>query len=448
MSAKTKISIITTTFLVSIFLIIPLSGILAQEESTTTSSEEAIEQEVQVEIQKEEEVLPQDLEIKEPGLLPDSPFYFVKNWWRGLRLVFTFDPVKDAQLRERFANEKLFELKKLAEKKKDPEIIERARKNYERELEALESATDRLQRIEDKQKIESFLDKFIRHQILHQKILEKLEEQVPEQAFEKIKEAREKHLEKFKDVMLKLEDKEKLPERIENAIEKMKGSEFKEIKALEILKRVEEKVQEENAKEAIQKARERILNRIQQRVEQMNEEKRRTFEKFIETLPGDKEKRLEILEDLKERLRDNHQAEEHLKRTRERIINRIIQTNKENLKEMGCPEIVPPKQGFCEEGRVVIKRDENGCPQFVCVNPPQIEQRFRERIRKELSEENQAVCIEVWDPVCGKDGKTYSNACFAKVAGVEIAHKGICEEQIKETLPPLTPHQFQKGMPK
>lgn len=35
-------------------------------------------------------------------------------------------------------------------------------------------------------------------------------------------------------------------------------------------------------------------------------------------------------------------------------------------------------------------------------------------------------CITLWDPVCGVNGVTYSNECFANLAGVEIAHKGPC----------------------
>ena len=33
-------------------------------------------------------------------------------------------------------------------------------------------------------------------------------------------------------------------------------------------------------------------------------------------------------------------------------------------------------------------------------------------------------CIEIFQPVCGVDGNTYSNSCFA--GDVEIAHQGQC----------------------
>ncbi len=39
------------------------------------------------------------------------------------------------------------------------------------------------------------------------------------------------------------------------------------------------------------------------------------------------------------------------------------------------------------------------------------------------------LCTEQYQPVCGKDGKTYSNACFAQCQDKEIAHEGECKKE-------------------
>ncbi|UCG47892.1 MAG: hypothetical protein JSU94_20735 [Phycisphaerales bacterium] len=36
------------------------------------------------------------------------------------------------------------------------------------------------------------------------------------------------------------------------------------------------------------------------------------------------------------------------------------------------------------------------------------------------------ICPEVWDPICGCDGRTYQNSCFAAMEGVNTDYKGVC----------------------
>jgi ElaB/YqjD/DUF883 family membrane-anchored ribosome-binding protein len=60
------------------------------------------------------------------GIPPDSPFYFLQNFWEKLKLIFTFDAVEKLKYQIKLLNRRTEEIKYLSEKGKL--TIERANK--------------------------------------------------------------------------------------------------------------------------------------------------------------------------------------------------------------------------------------------------------------------------------------------------------------------------------
>src|SRR3989344_6012567 len=73
-----------------------------------------------------------DLGVEEPTLLPTNPFYFLKEFGRSVRQVFTFNPIAKAKLELRIVNEKAAEVKKVQELRgEDEKGLAKAIRNYQ-----------------------------------------------------------------------------------------------------------------------------------------------------------------------------------------------------------------------------------------------------------------------------------------------------------------------------
>lgn len=146
-----------------------------------------------------------NLEAEDVGILPDSKLYFFKEWQRKIEMFLTFNAVKKAELSQKIANEKLLELEKLTAKTQDAKVLEKAAASYQKAVTELKNKVDKIQEAaQSNSKLQNFITKVAEQAVLQQKILQKLENQVPAQVFSKIQEARQQHLEKLNEVMLKV----------------------------------------------------------------------------------------------------------------------------------------------------------------------------------------------------------------------------------------------------
>ncbi len=291
--------------ILGIAIITPLNvyGAENSEPASELISEKVQAIEVNEDVELDENIIADDLDISEQNVLPNNPFYFFKRGWRGIQSAFIFNPVKKAELKLRFADERLIEAKKMAEavdSKKASDIISKAIENYEKEVKRVKEQMDKFEGIEV-ERVEKFVERFSDHQIKQQKLINRIEKKLTEkevspEIIEKIIEHKERAMEHFANGALSAVNPEVLREKLEKVIEEGSGSEFKHFKNLEILKSLEERVPEE-ARKSIIKAQENAKKSLNNFLSD-NKENSEKFKNFIENSGGDALRKLKVIDEL------------------------------------------------------------------------------------------------------------------------------------------------------
>jgi len=137
-------------------------------------------------------------DLPEPGMLPDSPFYFLKNWSESIGTFFTFDDEAKVERYLDLSERRLSETRALAEKGNDEMAVE----NLERYNQEIENALSRAEEAREKGKdTDDVLTKVSEATLRHQEALSDVYERVPEEAKEAVERAMERSMRGHEEAM-------------------------------------------------------------------------------------------------------------------------------------------------------------------------------------------------------------------------------------------------------
>lgn len=222
------------------------------------------------------DVRPQDLGIKEPKILPNSNFYWIKEFFRSIELSLTLDESKKTQKLIRISNERLYELKKLTGVKKiDKKILEKYLEKY---LSGSSDLYDKLLKIQDEKKAKEILDSIVRQEFIRQRVFDGIQNKTKEEIVEAYK---QKSLEKFGKL---LSDARKLEpaKRIKEYADKNIKFDTKSIQDTKFLEKLKNYINNEETKKTMNDAVDYVAKKIIKSLEDLSEEdKQKAIREFL-----------------------------------------------------------------------------------------------------------------------------------------------------------------------
>ncbi|MBI2640624.1 MAG: hypothetical protein HYW91_01900 [Candidatus Sungbacteria bacterium] len=341
-------------------------------------------------VQSDEDFRPEDFGLQSVGMLPTSPFYFLKNARRGVTSFFTFDPARKVERNMQFAAEKLLEAKALAESEgTDTEDIKNALDNFEQELDRVKTRVENAAESVEGAKAEDLSQKVMDSVVKYGKSITKLEKELPSEIFVDVKDAKDKNAETF-GAVFNLVEPEKASEKLVEVLDKQKGSEFKQFKNLEVLKEVRDKAPKE-AKGAIKVVEDNSFLKLQNGLERFDPGQRALFEDFVRQTGGSELRHLEIINELEAR-----PLSKELRETVAKAKEGTISRTGDRLSKLPAAEkdkfFEHLKEGELKDVRVVKELENNVRPEFlaeVSEVKKEVTQNFVKKLESTTGEEKQ-----------------------------------------------------------
>jgi len=266
------------------------ANLIFAEETTTTTVADTTTTTI------EEMTVPEALGMKKVGLLPTSPFYFLKEWWRGWKVGWIRDPIKKSEAQLQILSEKLAEAAEIARRAPKPEVLEKAFDNYTSAMDRLKDRMEGLKETSENPNIDKMLDRITQAEIRHSEVLDKILERVPE-AVVQVEKVRQNINQILPLLRLKFENQEEFMNRLENKLQELQPlnpvpvGEFRQLRIMESMQEQLQQTNLEDYPEHVQakaeQLKERFENKIQQRIQVLEKQgfSSSTIREVINILP-------------------------------------------------------------------------------------------------------------------------------------------------------------------
>jgi hypothetical protein len=395
------------------------------------------------------------------GILPTSPFYFLKEWQRGIKLFFTFNPVAKIELELKISDEKIAELAALVTKEpQNKKVIEEALSNYE---ESREKLAKRLMSLKDKDvrdnpNLDKLIDKIFEQEVKHIEVfdqvsqiagdkdkfkghvtlLKRMESQGASEE-SKIKPGPNQggHVTLLKR-MASQDVSERIAQIVKSAIEQLPEGELKSLRGMEIIDRLSEGLAPEVAGELI-KAREeyfeKLVDKINKIFESKGEEVKPEIISIIKSLPGDSVKHLMILEEVEQNANLRGIEKKDIRRGMVIAKPGVVSSAKEALIEEinSQGDIKQKAEEQIKKAEEVIGKLDNYLNQFSILPPRDKDKPFRTNQTAVNQTVVQIILKQAKDHL-EKAKKAFEEGKYGEAFGLAVSAQSLSENELRKLL--------------
>ncbi len=272
------------------------------------------------------------------------------NLWRDIKIIFTFNPVKKADLELEKATAILLKAQQKIEKKNyDPAEAEKelakAQARYQRVIDKMNQRLEAYkQRHPQDERVEKLLDKYTDLSLKQQALLEMLDNKLPPQAKPRLKALERLQLKSTLPVINKLDGGERFKNRLKKMIVNDPDNFRQQVMRIRALDKLDDMNLDSDTKEKIEELKQEIeplwqevqgaYRQARQKHQQTIEELRKEAEENKDKLLNDPEARREFMKKVNQQMKTLREENREIYQEKKEKVKQFIEEHKDELLEI------------------------------------------------------------------------------------------------------------------